>query len=187
MDRNYLTDLYFKWMCSIAFPDEHVRSHYIKALDLLNSMDFIYLLDLDENRLLDGINLRYHFSYASKMPYEYVSNELKDMRCSVLEMMIALAIRCEDSIMSDDRYGDRTYKWFWEMFSNLGLDRYSDDNWNEDEALIIVFNFLNRNYNYDGSGNIFRFDNPNFDVRKMEIWDQMGLYMNEIIRNDSMI
>lgn len=190
MDKNYLLDLYFKWMCSIAFPDEHIRSHYYKALILLNNIDFVYLLDLDENRFLDGLNLRYHFSYGSKIPFEYVSEQLSDKNCSVLEMMIALALRCEDSIMSNSNYGDRTSEWFWKMFSNLGLDKYPDHIWNdsiEQIATDIIIRFLNRDYEPDGRGSLFIFNNPSVDMRTIEIWDQMCLYMSEIVKNDSII
>ena len=187
MDKTYLSDLYFKWMCSIAFPDEQLRSHYYNALNLLNSIEFTYSISLDENRLVDGLDLRYHFSYASKIPYQDVVDGLYYQPCSVLEMMIALARRCEDSIMSNDEYGDRTSQWFWKMFVNLGLDKYPDSIWNESvqyAAIQIVSRFLSRDYDPDGNGSLFKFNNPNLDIRNLEIWDQMCLYMSEIVNND---
>ena len=190
MDKNYLLNLYFNWMCSVAFPDEHIRSHYSNALTLLNTINFTYLIDLDENRMLDGLDLRYHFSYGTKLPYEYVSEELNDIPCSVLEMMIALALRCENSIMSNSNYGDRTSEWFWKMFTNLGLDKYPDEIWNEtiyQVATGIINRFLQREYEPDGTGSLFRFNSPSFDMRNVEIWDQMCLYMSEIVKNDSRI
>lgn len=190
MDKNYLLDLYFKWMCSVAFPDGHIRSHYHNALQLLNTINFTYLIDLDENRMLDGLDLRYHFSYGTKIPYEYVSKELNDIPCSVLEVMVALALRCENSIMSNSNYGDRTSEWFWKMFTNLGLDKYPDEIWNESICQIatgIIHRFLQREYEPDGTGSLFRFNSPAFDMRNVEIWDQMCLYMSEIAENDSRI
>lgn len=189
MDQNNLKDLYFKWMCSIAFPVEHVRSHYYNALNLLNSIDFTYLIDLDENRLIDGLDLRYHFSYGTKIPYNYVQEQLMDKNCSVLEMIMALAIRCEDSIMSNNNYGDRTSEWFWLMFSNLGLYKYTDDTWtleSYNKVESIIYTFLNRQYDEYGNGNLFKFNEPpSFDIRTIEIWDQMCLYMGKIVKNDS--
>lgn len=190
MDKNYLLDLYFNWMCSVAFPNEHIRSHYSNALRVLNKIDFTYLIELDENRMLDGINLRYHFSYGTKLPYDYVSEELQNIPCSVLEMMIALALRCENAIMSNSEYGDRTSEWFWRMFSNLGLDKYPDSVWNayvERTVVDIIVRFLNRDYYPDGTGSLFKFNNPIFDMRTVEIWDQMCLYINELVKNDSRI
>lgn len=190
MDKNYLLNLYFNWMCSVAFPDEHIRSHYINALTLLNTTNFTYLIALDENRMTDGLDLRYHFSYGTKLPYDYVSVELSDIPCSVLEMMIALALRCENSIMSNSIYGDRTSEWFWKMFTNLGLDKYPDEIWNESVYQIaagIIRKFLQREYEPDGTGSLFRFNSPSCDMRNVEIWDQMCLYMSEIVKSDSRI
>lgn len=187
MDSNNLLNLYFKWMCSVAFADEHIRSHYYNVLNLLNSIDFTYVLDLDENRYMDGIDLRYHFSYRTKIPYNYIAEVLVDHNCSVLEMMVALSLRCEDSIMSNDIYGDRTSEWFGIMFSNLNLYQFTDETWNDDSintVIEIIKIFLNREYDYNGNGNLFKFDNPIVDIRTIEIWDQMCLYMRELIEND---
>ena len=182
-----IIDLYFKWMCSIAFPNEHIRSHYYRVLNLLNSIKFTYLIELDENRAKDGINLRYHFSYEAKIPYEDIEYILDNDSCSVLEMMIALAKRCENSMMADDNFGDRTSVWFWKMFCNLDLNKYPDDIWNEsieEEVTKIIYIFLNRQYDYYGNGNLFKFDNPKYDVRELEIWDQMNYYMSEIVEQN---
>lgn len=46
-------------------------------------------------------------------------------------MMIALAQRCEESIMDDPEAGNRTGVWFWAMISNLSLDCMSDDDFDE--------------------------------------------------------
>ena len=42
-----------------------------------------------------------------------ISAYLDNKTCSVLEMMIALAIRCEEHIMDDPDVGNRTGQWFW--------------------------------------------------------------------------
>ena len=44
--------------------------------------------------------------------------------CSVLEMMIALSMRCEEQIMDDPDIGNRTGQWFWDMIDNLGLGEH---------------------------------------------------------------
>ena len=73
------------------------------------------------------------------------------------------------------------------MFNNLGLNKYPDDIWNEsieDEVIKIISIFLNRQYDYYGNGNLFKFDNPKYDVRELEIWDQMNYYMSEIVEQN---
>ena len=53
-------------------------------------------------------NLRYRFGREIKLPSGIISSELDNYPCSVLEMLIALSIRCEETIMTDEEYGDRT-------------------------------------------------------------------------------
>ena len=90
-----LNELYFKWICSIIFPDERLRDNYMNVLRVLNNTTFEYILALDENRQKDGVDLHYHFSYACKIPYDIIQINFDNTKCSVLEMMTALAKRCE--------------------------------------------------------------------------------------------
>lgn len=169
----------------MIFPDEGTRNKYSNVLHLLYNTQFEYILTLDENRQRDGIDLRYHFSYACKIPYDIIEINFDNSRCSVLEMLAALAKRCEDDIMSDLHYGDRTPEWFSIMFGNLGLFNYSDLNWSINsyyEVKNIIRKFMFREYNYDGSnGGLFIFPNSVYDLRNLQLWDQMSLYMNEVI------
>lgn len=182
----HLNELYFKWICSIIFPNEITRNKYTNVLKVLYETEFDYIIDLDENRQKDGIDLRYHFSYACKIPYDIVKNNFNIYKCSMLEMMTALAKRCEEDLMSDLNFGDRTDLWFWIMFSNLGLNNYDDSYWDPVysyyEVKNILRKFMFREYNADGSnGGLFICPNSGYDLRTMQLWDQMGLYMNNLI------
>ena len=57
MNEINLNELYFKWLCSMAFPDELVRNKYFNVLNLLYNTPFEYILSLDENRKRVGIDL----------------------------------------------------------------------------------------------------------------------------------
>ena len=97
---------YFEWMydlvCGLKFPSTIT---YRKLLMQLHSTEFTYLISNDANRAEDGVDLRYRFACI----YGYDDTpECLDGPCSVLEMMIALAIRCEESAMDASDYGDRT-------------------------------------------------------------------------------
>ena len=92
--------------------------------------------------------------------------------CSVLEMLIALAYRCEE-LRHDPEYGDRTGQWFWEMIVNLKLDEFDDANYNETKVTQIVNRFLSRKYQPNGKGGLFFIANPREDLRKVDIWMQM--------------
>ena len=98
--------------------------------------------------------------------------------CSVLEMMIALAIRCEETIMDNPLYGDRTAQWFWRMMSNLGLGLMTDDIYDRDLVKQKIDRFLNREYDPDGKGGLFYIRGCAEDLRNVEIWAQLCWYLD---------
>lgn len=173
-------DRYFTWMCSVINDEHNISSHYHILLSILNSMIFTYTIDLDSNREADGRYLRYQYGCDVGMSEDKITKLLdKEMYCSVLEMMVALAIRCEH-IMDNPEYGNRTSEWFWGMIRSLGLITMTDDRFNEAYVRKIVERFLNREYQYDGKGSLFTVKNPNEDLRDVEIWCQMCWFLDQI-------
>ena len=86
-----------------------------KLFRKLDSVIFISHNEDDDNRIEDALDLRRRWYVESNNidPWrEYSFDETKWGEPSVLEIMISLAIRMEESIMSDDAYGDRTGQWF---------------------------------------------------------------------------
>ena len=174
---------YLNWICSMIFPDESIKNRYSKVILFLHNTRYEYTLDLDENRKKDGIALRYHFSCACNVPKEIIENSFDRNDCSVLEMMAGLAKRCDNDIMFDIKHGDRTSLWFWIMFCNLGLNNFDDSVWNENTHYIIanILNkFFRREYYPDGSnGGLFITKNAIWDMRNIQIWDQLNIFMSE--------
>lgn len=162
---------YFDWLALIAFSDGIQRGAYREVLDRLYSTDFYSCVRGDENRAKDGAFLR--------LKYEDEVGESCDKagECSVLEMMVALSIRCEDQLMYDPDEGDRTSLWFWEMFDNLGLSCLHDDRFDEHEFYKILRTFLHREYYPDGYLGPFFIENFEGDMRKIELWYQLGYYL----------
>jgi hypothetical protein len=95
-------------------------------------------------------------------------------------MMIALAIRCEEYIMVDPGMGDRTSQWFWNMVTNMGLGGEHDAAFDERLAEDVVTRFLNREYEPDGRGGLFRVRGWRRDMRTAEIWHQLMAYINSM-------
>ena len=111
---------YFEWLFSLVCGEEYSKQFsYRKLLTRLHDTEFRYSIPRDRNRADDGIDLRSRFTWTKYRNYELLC--FLDGPCSVLEMMIALAIRCEENIMDDPNIGDRTAQWFWGMVVNLGL------------------------------------------------------------------
>lgn len=169
----HLKNQYFDWLCQIVC-DQATESDY-RLLNILNQIDFTYIMNMDENRASDGISLRYRFGYEKNIDDKVIMMYLDGWPCSVLEMMIALAIRCEEHIMSDSEIGDRTRLWFWEMIKSLGLTDFK--HFDENQIKSRVFKFLNREYDADGTGGLFTVPECRYDLRTADIWYQMMWYL----------
>lgn len=147
----------------------------------LHETPFRYSIPMDCNRAEDGIDLRYRF--AITQGYEDHVDEIIDILdgpCSLLEMMIALALRCEETIMDDPNIGDRTGQWFWGMIINMGLGSMYDVRFDERLVRDVVDKFLNREYEPNGEGGLFTIHSCDFDMRDMEIWHQLCYYLDSI-------
>lgn len=168
---------YIDWMARLVDIDSH--GSYRKIFSLLYNRDFQSVIPLDQNRVEDGIDLRYRFGYDTGWPQYIIANELDTTPCSTLEVMVALANRCEESIMTNPELGDRTGEWFWEMLSSLGLSRMDDSHFDEKKADDILQKLFTNTYAYDGKGGLFTVNNPPHDMRSVEIWSQMCFYLAE--------
>lgn len=170
---------YFEWMHDLVSGDRFARGFgYRKLLTFLHDIEFVYFVPHDENRAADGIALRYRYCLI---------HECEDLEwclsgpCSVLEMMVALAFKCEENFMDELAMGDRTGQWFWNMVNNMGLGGMNDSNYNERLVIDVVARFLNREYEPDGRGGLFRVRDWYRDMRDAEIWHQLLAYVNTLV------
>lgn len=175
---------YYDWVCSIAMPRQIDRIHYSKLLHALDSMAFRYSIDMDANRESDGIDLRYMFGESSGYSCSQIASVLDIRPCSVLEMMVALARRCENDIMYNPEYGDRTSFWFFSMIASLGLFNMTDNAYDESRVNDILNRFLDRQYAPDGSGGLFTVIEPRKDMRTVEIWYQANWYLTNLLESE---
>lgn len=173
---------YFEWLSDLVCGDRFSsRISYRKLLMHLHRTEFRYLIQRDQNRAKDGVGMRYRFALDNG--YERDTDAIMDILdgpCSVLEMIVGLTIRCEETIMDDPTMGDRTSQWFWGMISNLGLGAMSDDRFDKRLATDIIDDFLDRRYEPNGRGGLFTIRNCDEDLRKVEIWYQLCWYLDSI-------
>lgn len=180
--RDRINDEYFEWLFNTVCSNQ--ASPYIsfrKLMMRLHDIEFKYVLLRDRNRADDGMDLRRRFILTNN--YDNIYNTV--MRylngpCSVLEMMLALAIRCEETIMDNPQYGDRTSQWFWMMITNLGLGSMTDANFDRDRVDDIIHKFISRKYKPDGTGGLFVIKRCERDLRDVEIWHQLNWYLDTI-------
>lgn len=175
-----MKDEYFEWIIQVTLGKTH-RS----LLEHLHEIEFYALHPLDQNRLEDGLYLKYRYCEIAYIPRSTAEKVLGMKKCSVLEMMLALAFKIEDSIMEDCEFGDRTALWFWTMIRNLGLYELDDKHYDEKAEEKInkaVETMMDRTYDRDGSnGALFLVKGANRDFRKTEIWYQMCLFLNTLL------
>lgn len=177
--KDRINDDYFEWLCEVVDSkrfSKHVS--YRKLLMHLHNIEFTWFIPYDDNRADDGIMLRRKYALArhDEELSDYISGP-----CSVLEMMAALAIRCEESIMDDTLFGNRTGQWFWGMIHNLGLSPMNDSNFDAEFVDNVIARFLNREYEPDGKGGLFTIKNCDHDLRTVEIWRQLSWYLGSIM------
>lgn len=175
--RDRISRDYFEWIFDLVCSDRYPETiSYRKLLSTLHAIPFRYSILMDANRFDDGVDLRYHYEQWTENigAAEYLTGP-----CSVLELIMALAIRCED-FMDDPSLGDRTAQWFWGMIVNLGLGAMTDDNFDREYVEYVIERFLNREYEPDGRGGLFTVRHCTYDLRTIEIWRQMCYYLDTI-------
>ena len=177
--RDRIINEYFEWLYDLICGKRYSQHiSYRKLLSHLHSITFTYSIKHDVNRAEDGIDLRYR--YAMHHGFTDVPECLYGP-CSVLEMILALAIRCEETIMDDPNVGDRTGQWFWLMIDNLGLRMMTDDVYDPEAVDDIISRFLHRKYEPDGTGGLFKLKDCEYDLRKVQIWHQMCWFLDTIM------
>jgi hypothetical protein len=174
---------YFNWICDLVGGWDRRELLYF-----LHSRPFEYTYMMDRNRADDGIDLRYRFGYEQGLPDPVVAAYLDKRDCSMLEMMTALALRCEEDVMADPDAGNRTAEWFNGMLESMGLSDMTDGRFDEHTASDAVDRLLSHRYSPDGKGGLFWIPQETTgerrDMRKYEIWYQMMWYLDNIITEE---
>ena len=169
-----LIEDYHDWMCDLMRINLPEHRKYGRLLHELDCKEFIFSHPLDKNRDLDGYLLREEFLFDNG----YDQKDIWDGPRSVLEVLVALSKRIETEI-TGDLGNDKIERWFWVMIKNLGLDIYTDDNYDQEEVNRILDVWLQRRFKSNGKGGLFPLKKTTQDQRDIDIWYQMQLYLDE--------
>jgi hypothetical protein len=171
MDDREITREYYLWLCGLVKENDR----FGKLLSTLYGRVFLHSIPNDENRAFEGVQLRGRF--CQELSIDYDPKQFLSA-CSMLEMIIALAYRCEN-IMSD-QLGDFTMRdWFWRLLSNLMLDGYDDEHFDDSTVNVIINKIIDRSYKRNGEGGLFPLKFNKKDQRRVELWYQMNEYLME--------
>lgn len=132
---------------------------------ILASRDYTWQLLLDENRAQAGLYLREQCAFETGV----CLSDVADGPCSCLEMLCALSTDMADNCDAGNE------KFFMtKLLDNLGI------RWMRDQRRIndILDAWLNRNYPPDGKRTPIYIKGCTKDLRTMDVWSQMHLYLN---------
>ena len=183
MTRDRIEQGYFNWLCNIVCGERYSTAiSYRMLLERLHTTPFRYSIPRDRDRADAGTDLRWKYVQC-EMHHDRYDEALRylDGPCSVFEMMVALAMHCDEHIMDDPLIGERTGQWFWGMIRNLGLGSMNDRSFDVEYVDERIDIFLDREYEPDGRGGLFYIRGCDRDLRDVEIFYQLCWYLNTII------
>jgi hypothetical protein len=163
-------EAYLHWLEAQVKVESHRT--YTDLLTMMHAREFTWFVPNDDNRQRDGLDLRVEFLRECKVDLDIMSFG----PCSVLEVLIGLSRRL--AFMTDGT----PEGWAWQLLLNLDLE-YMTDPLSQRKVNRVndkLDTLIQRTYNPDGTGGFFPLAWPEEDQRKVELWYQMGAYVNEI-------
>lgn len=156
-------ELYLRWLIDlVATPNEINR--YLEVSKILYSEPYVPVHIMDENRAIDGIELRQEW-LSLYDEHAYIYDGWLEEPCSVLEMLVALSRRANFTATSMT-----TAEWFKTMLDNLSL-RIPDVNFQENKHKVYyILDLMDH-------GEISPFP-TNYPDYKDQLWDQMMEYID---------
>jgi hypothetical protein len=174
-NRDQLRQEYLGWL-EAQFRDEHGNpdKSYWDLLNLMFEKDFRWSHPMDENRAVDGLDLRVYF--AREQGLLPSSMDFLGPQCSFLELLIGLSKRL--AFLAEGNASG----WAWNLLGNLELHRMWDPLTpaKRRRAEEIMDNVIERRYLPDGTGGFFPLAWPDDDMTQIELWYQMNAYVSEL-------
>lgn len=166
MKHEPIEETYFNWLYSqVASVNVQAPSNmFYTLLRDLHATEFVWMLQGDDNRAEDGLDVRKEFLMTARLDQDPA---WLNLGCSVLEMLIAFSRRAEFDT------GDSARDWFWIFMNNLNLAEMSDARDGVSQTVYEVMDqFIWRTYEFNGQGGLFPLRQPKRDQRKIELWAQ---------------
>jgi hypothetical protein len=167
-----LREEYLRWL-EPQLTDDHSGKTYWGLLNFMFDTQFDWFIDMDDNRMVDGLDLRVEFAREV-----HIRPKAMDSLgpCSFLEVLIGLSRRLAFAA------GGEAPGWAWELLTNLELHRLSDPLTppKQRKAEDIMRVAMKRTYAPDGTGGFFPLAWPDGDQTEVELWYQMNAFIEEL-------
>lgn len=173
---NALEVEYQTWVIKNFIDHKHYDwGRYRNLLTNLWSISFVSKHPMDINRMVDGNTLKVRFGQdaGKDISDRYFREWLNFSITSVLDVMVALALRTFEEITGDFPDPIPPSDIFWMMIENMHLENEDDNDFHQDEVIRRVENMMYRRYDSDGDGGLFRIKGTTHNMREAEIWYQM--------------
>ena len=168
-----LKDNYLQWLESQLTDEPDSSKKYWGLLQLMFDTPFTWIDPMDENRAVDGIDLRVEFAHQNHINPKTMA-QLGE--CSFLEVLIGLSRRLAFTA------GGSAEGWAWQLLNNLELHRMTDPltRSKQHRAEEIMRVAMDRTYLPDGTGGFFPLTDPDGDQTTVELWYQMNSFIEEL-------
>lgn len=179
LDDHPIDDKFKLWKREVVTQNDYKMNRYTykKLLIYLDSYPYRYIIYMDENREVDGYEIRFKFAWYNGIPYSKLDGIKNKSGCTMLEFLIGVAYRISEYIPDWD--SEDISPWFWLMIKNLGLDSYDDEHWNLKEVEEKIDRFLNRQFGPYGEGSILTFEPDEDKMTYEEIWRHITRFADE--------
>lgn len=168
------TENYLRWLePQLRDENDNPGKTYWELLNVMLGKDFVVVVPMDDNRVVDGLDLRVEFAREHRLSPD-------DMQVlgagSFLEVLIGLSRRLAFAA------GGQAPGWAWQLLSNLELHRMSDPLTQSKHRKVqeIMDTAICRTYAPDGTGGFFPLAWPDEDQTKIQLWYQMSAYIEEL-------
>jgi hypothetical protein len=171
-----LSEAYFRWLVGQVQEDGHQRNTYWDLLQVLFRTEFIWRVANDDNRIVDGLDLRVEFLKSQRRRGDPENLVPLGPFCSVLEVLVGISRRLA-WLAEGSPEG-----WAWQLLCNLELHKFRDPLSERKIQKVeeVLHALIWRHYDPDGVGGFFPLARPTKDQTEVEIWYQMHAYAMEI-------
>lgn len=184
MSHEEIKDRYFNWLWSYGSggPIDEYKSVWV----FMCMEEFYDLVDMDSNRVTDGLELRFRFIRETSINIRVEDLDMAVGPCRFLEFFVGMCERMDDLLYD---CGSKLNDAFWTLLRNCGLYDCSETNLSYrggrssrvqfDRIQSIIRNIVERRFDPDGVGGLFPCRTCPLDLRRLEWFQQMNLYYRE--------
>ena len=127
-----MKERYFRWLLKFIGNGFCRKNSYFELLKYLFNVEYYWYIPMDENRAVDGVDLRHRFVTECDEDLE-ASYTLLSGPANVLEVLVALSIKMEYIVRGSIELS-KSGQWFWGMIKSLGIFDCYDGCFDEEEA-----------------------------------------------------